>query len=169
MKSVWFPAILSTIVIALSAFFIKSGPVVSPPTLIAITTATPTPVATGVVLTDNYSQVNAKCGQLPLLPDYSETRFRGDYSLRTWSPSCRFIAWSATIKYSFGPWSASPYEGLFIYDLKTKKVTRIYTPQSENDSVVFVKWLSDNELVFHQATNNLNNVYNMFTQTFSQL
>lgn len=179
MKSVWLPAAAAGLVIIASTFVIKSGqPGIVSQSLISFSTPTPistlSPSPTTVhaypsASPENYAATYAKCGEIPNLPDYSSTRFRGEYSLKTWSPSCRFIAWSATIKYSFGPWTVSPYEGLFIYDLKTQKTTRLYTPQSESDSVVFNRWLDDTHLSFHQNLDSTDHVYNLTTQTSSSL
>jgi hypothetical protein len=185
MKSVWAPIIFSFIVIIFSVFIIKSGP--TPLPLIANPpTGGPTPVSSAIPsiaeptvsnkptwptpTTDpEYAKTYAKCGELPLLPDYSPTRFRGEYSPKMWSPGCRFIGWSATIKNSFGPWALSPYEGLFIYDLKTKVVTRIYTPASETDTVRFIKWRDDTHLIFHLDLISSDYLYNMSIKTYSRL
>jgi hypothetical protein len=170
MKS-WLPIILSFLIIAASTFIIKSHsqPLI-PKTIVLIT---PTPTITTITPTpnpdDSYAKTYAKCGELPNLSDYSSTRFSGDYSPKMWSPSCRFIAWSATIKYSFGQWTVSKYEGLFLYDLKTQKTTRLYTPTSESDSVAFLRWLDNTRLIFHKSADNIDYIYNVTDQTVSKL
>lgn len=127
------------------------------------------PIITDTNPDNKYMETYAKCGELPYIQQYTSTGFAGAISKVLWSPGCRFVAWSATIKNSFGLWRVSPDEGLFIFDLKTKKITRIYTPKSEADSVVFKKWQDDNHLVFHQDLNNTDNVYNMSTKSFYTL
>lgn len=176
MKTSWFPAIVSLFVIVISSFFIKSQPgsiaisYTPSPTIFITSTLTPTPTPTPIltptpIIENNYARIYAKCGELPNLSDYSSARFRGNYSQKMWSPSCRFIAWSATMEYSFGKWSVSKYEGLFLYDLKTQKTSRIYTPQSESDSVVFKNWLSDTTFLFHQNIDNTDRIYDVTTQS----
>jgi hypothetical protein len=176
----WTPIIFSFLIIFVSSLYIKSSPVSSfsqnnfvSPTIINGPTSSPTPY---IVPTINNSQSNnsyletyAKCGEIPLLSDYSSTRFPGDYSLRTWSPTCRFIAWSATIKYSFGQWSASQYEGLFLYDVKTQKTTRLYTPASAADIVTFKNWVSDTTFIFHKSLDNSDYLYDVPTQSINKL
>jgi hypothetical protein len=168
MKSSWLPVIASLFVIIISSLFIKfkDHPTVfsSVPsiTLLPSPTLTLTPTPT---IESNYTKTYAKCGELPNLSDYSSARFRGDYSLKMWSPSCRFIAWSATMEYSFGQWSASKYEGLFLYDLKTQKTTRIYIPKTKSDSVVFKSWLTNTTFIFHQNIDNTDRIYDVTNQS----
>lgn len=173
-KSPWAPIIASFLVIVLSSFFINQHSSPSLPisgTLQASPTPSPSPSPSAPVAVDSdyFKSVYAKCGETPYLPEYSSTRFNGQFSQRLWSPGCRFVAWSATIKNSFGSWQVSPYEGLFLYDLKTKKVTQLYSPSSQSNSVHLLKWLDDDRLIFHRDVNNSDYVYNMSTKSYSLL
>jgi hypothetical protein len=152
-----FLVIISSIVIirsdlsnSISSSFISSSPLSSKPTIAVL---------------DDYLQTYAKCGELPILPEYSSNTFSGDYSIRTWSPSCLYISWSATIKTASSETSISPYEGLFLYDTKTQKVTRLYTPQSNSDTVIFKKWQTDTTFIFHKNIDNSDYLYNVSTQS----
>lgn len=184
MRSSWLPMALPLLVILASTIFIKSGnqkvtlsaaqPTPSVSILLSVPTVTPvlaTPTPTSIPIPDNkdvndyYAKIYAKCGEVPNLPDYSSTRFRGSYSLKLWSPTCRFIAWSATIDYSFGKWSVSKYEGLFLYDLKTQKVTRVYTPQSQADVVSLKKWSTDTTFVFYKSIDSTDYIYDVPSQS----
>jgi hypothetical protein len=175
MKS-WSPVLFSILAIFISILIIKSNfnglavptQSISTPTN-PVTTLTPSPAPTPTIIVINdYLKTYAKCGEIPLLPDYSFTRFPGEYSIRTWSPTCRFIVWSATIKYSFGKWTASPYEGLFLYDIKTQKTSRLYTPQSESDIVVFKNWRSDTTFIFHKDFDSSDYLYDLSTQSINK-
>jgi hypothetical protein len=170
-KSSLFPIFASFFVIIASIIFVKPAQ-----TFKKSVSLSPTPILTTIPSPSlsptpdaDYLKTYAKCGELPYIQQYTYTGFAGNISKVLWSPGCRFVAWSATIKKSFGSWVVSPGEGLFIYDLKTKKITRIYTPKSETDSVFFKKWLDDDHLIFHQDLNNTDNVYNMSTKTFYNL
>lgn len=164
---------LPLLVILASTIFIKSGnqkvtlSAAQPNSSVSsvITVSTPTPVPENKDANDYYAKIYAKCGEVPNLPDYSPTRFRGSYSPKLWSPTCRFIAWSATIDYSFGKWSASKYEGLFLYDLKTQKVTRIYTPKSQADTVYLKRWSTDTTFVFHKLIDDTDYIYDVPSQS----
>lgn len=172
----WLPVIFSLLVIATSTFIIKIHPlsVISLPvptsSITPVTTfSPPTPtIIDSSDIDENYAKVYARCGELPNLSDYSPNRFKGNYSPKMWSPSCRFIAWSATIQYSFGKWSVSKYEGLFLYDLKTQKTSRLYTPTSESDSVVFLHWQDDTHFIFRKSIDNTDYIYDVTNQTFNK-
>ncbi len=167
MKS-WLPVIVSFIIIAASIYILKFQPSPLPTLSIPVLTPTPTVVASSNQNND-YAYTYAKCGEIPNLSEYSLLRFPGEYSLKMWSPNCRFIAWSATIKYSFGQWSASKYEGLFLYDPKTKKTTRLYTPTSENDVVSLQNWQDDVHLIFHKNLENADFIYNLSGKTIEKI
>lgn len=176
MKS-WSPVIFSFLAIFISILVIKSDfnglavptQSISSPTNSVISPTPSLAITPTIVVVDDYLKTYAKCGEIPLLSEYSSTRFKGEYSPKTWSPTCRFIVWSATIKYSFGKWTASSYEGLFLYDLKTQKVIRLYTPQSESDIVTFKNWLSDTTFLFHQDLDNSDYLYDVTTQSINKL
>lgn len=177
-KSSWFPILASFVVIVASFLIMNPGQALKAPVSLLpsptssstpIPSLSPVPVVSDIISNDDYVKTYAKCGELPYLPQYTSTGFAGDISKILWSPGCRFIAWSATIKNSFGSWLVSPDEGLFIYDLKTRKITRIYTPKSESDSVAFKQWQDDTHLIFHMDQNNTDNVYNMSTKSFYNL
>jgi hypothetical protein len=149
------------VVIGISTFFIKSNHLATLPLAASPISATP---ATSVTTldnsspADNYATTYAKCGDTPLLPDYSPLRTPGVYSSKLWSPDCRYLVWSATINSS---------SGLYLYDLHTQKTTRIYTPAA--DTVVPKLWLTPADLVFHLTAGHTDYVYNISTQSFKPL
>lgn len=168
MRSSWLPIFVSFLVIVISVVIIRFPPQIKEVSIsnpsAPVVSVTPTPR-----LDPDYASTYAKCGELPNLSDYSPLRFPGEYSAKMWSPSCRFIAWSATIKYSFGSWSASKYEGLFLYDLKTQKTSRLYVPTSESDFVVFKNWQDDTHFVFRRNDDASDYLYNLSSKSFAKL
>jgi hypothetical protein len=90
-----------------------------------------------------------RCGDLP-----EETSLgikRGHYTIFKgfeWSPNCQYIAWSegesgtSVPEATPPPWVAQPYEGLYLYDKSSQKVTKLFAPRRQDEVMEFQKWES---------------------------
>jgi hypothetical protein len=100
--------------------------------------------------TETPQSLISRCGDML---SYSDLNITADHFTRVigpfWSPDCRHIVWSVWqsgpmgIEYK-GPYS---YEGLFLYDDRTKKIQKIYTPNS-GETVEIKEWKDNGTVIF---------------------
>ena len=125
--------------------------------------------------------VIARCGDAPIIEPYRISISSQTQLGAGWAPNCRNIAWSSTRSnlavgwYSDEdyqettitppPFKPEKFEGIFVYNICSQKIDRIYTPDTE-DGFYFDKWLDNVSFLYH--TPNQAYVYNLLDNS-SQL